>query len=74
MKEIWIARMPEYMGYGIAVISDSKEKAISVLKKDFYKTKKACNGEFNFKQASDYFGLEVWQVELNKAYDDNFNC
>ena len=65
---IYIARMPEIVGYGIEAYADSKEEAIKLLKTEFYATRKAweiCRDwSETFARAADYFGATVTEYKL----------
>ena len=40
------------------------------LKKHFHVAKKANDGEYSFPKAMEWFGGRVFEVEMDKCYDD----
>ena len=71
-QEIWLAQLPEYMGYGLYVVGTSEKEAMRVLRKEFQKWKKDLNGEYTFPKAWEYFGGSCEQVQLNVCFSDGF--
>lgn len=76
MKTVWFAHIPGIFGYGICVLSDSKEGAMKVLRKEHSKWVSKAGSPYehvnDFDQALEYFGGGVWAVELDRAYYDEF--
>lgn len=76
MKTVWFAHIPGIFGYGICVVSDSKEGAMKVLRKKHseWVGKAGSPHEYvnDFDQALEHFAGGVWEVELDRAYYDNF--
>ena len=71
-QEIWLAQLPEYMGYGLYVVGTSEKEAMRILKASFYSWKRENNGVYSFPKAWDYFGGSCEKVELNKCFDSGF--
>ena len=69
VQKVWIGRLPEFKGYGIAVVETSKEKCEVAL---FKAWKEFPNKELTFKQAMEYFGGNVFDVEIGKGYFEDF--
>jgi hypothetical protein len=69
MKTIWIGHIPDIFGYGIMVAETTEDKAMKALKREFDKW----DATRSFKESLEYFGGGVFEVELGKGYNDNFN-
>ena len=61
-QEIWLAQLPEYMGYGLYVVGTSEKEAMRVLRKEFQKWKKDLDGE--------YYGRYLELIENCQQYCD----
>jgi CO dehydrogenase/acetyl-CoA synthase delta subunit len=73
-KHIYIGVIPDIFGYGISVASDTEAGAMKALRKAYADWKKARpNPETNFDKSFDAYAGRVIEVELGKAYYDNFN-
>lgn len=70
-KTIWIGHIPEAFGYGIMVASDTKEGAMKAVRKGWEKW--GGDREMSLKEAFEYFGGSIHQIELDKSYNDNFS-
>ena len=75
-KTVWFARLPGIFGYGICVLSDSKEGAVKALRKKHseWVCKAGSPHEYvnDFEQALEHFGGGVWELEFDRPYYDNF--
>lgn len=75
-KIVWFAHIPGIFGYGICVLSDSKEGAMNTLrnKHSEWVGKAGSPHEYvnDFDYALEHFGGGVWALELDRAYYDNF--
>jgi hypothetical protein len=75
-KIVWFAHIPGIFGYGICVLSDSKEGAMKTLrdKHSEWVGKAGSPHEYvnDFDQALEHFAGGAWEVELNRAYYDDF--
>jgi hypothetical protein len=77
-KELWMAMMPAVFGYGIAVLSDSKAEAMKICRKEFNEYRvargnKRTRSMKDFLEQFEYWGGHCAPIEMNKAYNDNFN-
>jgi hypothetical protein len=77
-KELYMAMMPAVFGYGIAVLSDSKEEAMKICRKEFNEYRvargnKRTRSMKDFLEQFEYWGGHCARIEINKAYNDNFN-
>jgi hypothetical protein len=63
---IFYGSIPEIFGYGIEVIGESEEACIKAMKDTWRKTNYPKS--MSFKKACDYFGMNVIEVEIGKAY------
>lgn len=72
-QTIWIGVIPDIFGYGISVAGNSKAECLDALKKSYKKWKEGYpNEDTNFKKSYEDFGGRVDEIELGKAYFDNF--
>jgi hypothetical protein len=77
---IWIGVIPGIFGYGISVASETRDGAMEALKNSWEKGMKASSwgraekfpSDSTFQQHFEGFGGHVSEVELGKAYYDNF--
>jgi hypothetical protein len=74
---IWIGVIPGIFGYGISVASETKEGAMKALKKSWKSfldatTRQGFGQPATFKEHFESFGGHVTEVELDRAYYDNF--
>tara|TARA_R100001594_G_scaffold46003_1_gene78948 strand:- start:1199 stop:1459 length:261 start_codon:yes stop_codon:yes gene_type:complete len=73
-SDIWCGRIPELCGYGLTVYANSKKEVRETLKTEFHKLRKIYNFHnqdyYTFENAMDYFGGDIFQVKLNRRYDD----
>jgi hypothetical protein len=67
---IWCGLIPDIYGYGITVFETTEDLAKKSLKKHFHVAKKANDGEYSFPKAMEWFGGRVFEVEMDKCYDD----
>jgi hypothetical protein len=72
MKYIWVGVIPDIFGYGITVASLSRSGAFRALRKAFLEWKKHRESPSTFNSAFEDWGGRVEQIELDKAYADNF--
>jgi len=73
-KTVFIGTIPDIFGYGISVVSDSKEGAMSALRRayDDWKIHRP-NHETTFSKSFQTYAGSVVEVEMDKSYHDNFN-
>lgn len=75
---IWIGVIPRIFGYGISVASETRTGAMKALREGWKKGMKNWMGGTSvsklptFQQHFESFGGHVSEVELGKAYYDNF--
>lgn len=71
---IWIGVIPGIFGYGISVASETRDGAMEALEKSWEKWMKASSFPSNstFQEHFESFGGHVAEVELDRAYYDNF--
>ena len=69
-QKFWCGLIPDIYGYGIVVFETTEELAKKSLKKHFLVAKKANHGEYSFPKAMEWFGGRVFEVEMDKCYDD----
>lgn len=80
VEKVWVGIIPEINGgYGVNVIAKSKEEAMSLLRREYnkiqrglYRMQFAYKHLETFDKAMEYFGGEVKEIELGKAYYDGF--
>tara|TARA_R100000700_G_C3123695_1_gene111658 strand:+ start:243 stop:488 length:246 start_codon:yes stop_codon:yes gene_type:complete len=74
-KHIWLGTIPEIGGYGISVISETKEGAEKTLKKTFYEMRRDWwygQEYYTYKGAFEYFSGRIVKIYFDKSYDDSF--
>jgi hypothetical protein len=72
-KTIWVGVIPGIFGYGISVASDSEANAMGALRLAYAEWKAGRpDPDTNFESSFDSWGGQVFEVELNKSYYDNF--
>lgn len=75
-KKIWVGVMPGAFGYGICAIGDTEKEVRDTMKKAFDEYKEGYKPEGEdfrtFHKAMEYFGGRIEQIEMGKAYNDNF--
>lgn len=73
-KTIWVGVIPDIFGYGINVASETREGAVTALRKayDDWKVSRP-DPSTNFDKSFDYYGGYVVRVELDKGYHAGFN-
>jgi hypothetical protein len=80
IEKVWVGIIPEINGgYGVNVIAKSEDEAMSLLRRNYNKIQRGVyRMQFTYKhletfdKAMEYFGVEVKEIELGKAYYDGF--
>lgn len=77
IEKVWVGIIPQINGgYGVNVIAKSEEEAMVLLDDEFNRIKRNAYKKHrymsDFENAMEYFGGEVKEIELGKAYYDGF--
>lgn len=73
-KTLWVGIIPEIFGYGINVVAETREGAMTALREAYDEWKVARpDPTTNFDKSFDYWGGYVTEVELGKGYYDGFS-
>lgn len=74
-KTLWFGQIPGIFGYGMSVLSESREGAMKALRERYSKWKKDLGPDADptttFKGSFEYFGGSVYKVELDRAYHED---
>jgi hypothetical protein len=74
METVFLAVLPQYLGYGLSAIDLTEEAAEKTVKNRYHEIKRRCaTGEFatmTWKRAKEYFGFVVNEVALGQSYFD----
>jgi hypothetical protein len=75
-SKLWVGVIPDIFGYGMTVLSNSKDGAMKALKAEYRRWKKS-QGEHadpttTFAGSYENFGGHIKKIEVGKVYFDNF--
>jgi hypothetical protein len=71
-RTLFVGQIPNAFGYGLMVAEDSEQSCIKALKNSYDKWKRIYNFKKSFKEAFEYFGGSIQEIELGKVYYDGF--
>ena len=74
MKTVFLAILPQYLGYGLSAIDVTNSAAELAVRNRYYNVRRRCaRGEFltmPWKEAKEYFGFHTSEVTLGQSYFD----
>ncbi len=70
--KLYLAEIPDIFGYGLCVIDTDKHKALNALENAFHRAKENRNYHRSFRDAVEWFGGGVREIEPGKVYNDGF--